>query len=124
MGTRKMQRRRFLGVASFAAILAASMYAYTASNTVPATAAGAGSGAISSYTTSNVGYDLNATNPANIDAVTFTIAPATAGDVRIKLASGGSWYSCSNSLGSVTCAAISPQATVSGASELTVLAVE
>jgi hypothetical protein len=93
-----------------------------ASNTVPGTEAGSGSGAISGYTVSSVAYGLNSTTPTNIDAVTFTISPTSAGTVKAQLASGGSWYSCTNTSGSVSCNTTSPQATVAAATQLTVVA--
>jgi len=99
--------------------------AFTAANTVPATNAGDGSAAISGYTITNVSYNLNSTNPQNLDAVTFTIAPATAGTVRVQVQSGGTWYTCANAAGSVTCATTAPtQATVLAADQLTVVATD
>jgi hypothetical protein len=107
-----------------AGVLASAAYAFTASNTVPGTTAGQGSQAISGYTASSVAYNLNATTPSNIDSVAFTLSPAAAATVKIQVVSGGSWYSCTNTAGSVSCATTSPQATVSAADNLTVLAVQ
>lgn len=115
---------RVLGAVAASAVLGMSGYAYTAANTVEATAAGAGSGAITGYTATDVAYTLNSTNAANIDAVAFTIAPITAGTVRTQLVAGGAFYPCSNAAGSVTCATTAPQATVGGASSLTVVAID
>ena len=112
---------RRLAVALFVALLVAM----TALVTVPASAAGAGSGAISGYTVSNIAYGLNSTNPQNLDQVSFTIAPATAGTVKVQLASGGTWYSCTNTAGSVTCnTTVGSQATVAAATQLTVVATQ
>jgi hypothetical protein len=80
--------------------VAAVITAMTASNTVPTSKAGAGAGAISGYTVSAIHYNLNVTNPANIDSVTFTLnaAPAAGATVKIKLvAAGSTWYSCTMS---------------------------
>jgi hypothetical protein len=80
--------------------LSALVTAMTAANTVPTAKAGEGSGAISGYTVSAVDYNVNATNPANIDSVSFTLdsAPAGGATVKIKLVSAGStWYSCTMS---------------------------
>ena len=118
------KRRRFALAALFAGIAASSAYAFTNSNTVPGTNAGSGSGAISGYTASNVAYNLNAANPQNIDSVTFTISPTTTSTVKIQLASGGSWYSCTNGAGSVSCTTTSPQATAAAATQLTVVATQ
>ena len=119
----RRQRNRLLLATALAAIVAPAAYAFTASNTVPTTNAGSGSGSISGYTVSNVSYTLNAANPQNVDAVSFTISP-TSGTVKAQLVSGGSWYSCTNSAGSVSCATTSPQATAAGVNQLTVVAAQ
>jgi uncharacterized membrane protein len=119
-----VRKRRTLVIAMVIAIVAgAATYAFTASNTLPAsTSAGSGAAAISGYTVSGVAYNLNATTPTNIDSVSFTINPGTASTVKAQLASGGQWYQCTNTAGSVSCATTSPQATVTTASQLTVIA--
>jgi hypothetical protein len=111
-------------VTVLAGVFASAAYAFTAANTVPGTNAGSGSGAISGYTATNVTYTLNATNPQNLDQVAFTISPTTTATVKVQLVSGGSWYSCTNSSGSVTCATTSPQATAASANQLTVVAAQ
>lgn len=98
--------------------------AFTAANTVPATNAGDGSAAISGYTITGVTYTLNGTNPQNLDAVDFTIAPTSASTIRVQVQSGGSWYSCTNTAGAVSCATTAPQATVLLADQLTVVATD
>lgn len=125
MRTRRMRGRRFFVVFLFASVLASAAYAFTATNTMPAGATlGDGSNTISGYTVSAVVYSLNATNPQNLDQVAFTISPTTATTVKIKLAAAGSWYTCTNTAGSVTCATTSPQATVVAATQLTVVAAQ
>jgi hypothetical protein len=114
---------RLLLVIVLVVLAATGAYVFTASNTVPNTNAGSGSGSISGYTISGVAYNLNATNPNNIDTVTFTIAPTTAGTVKIQVVSGGTWYTCTNSSGSVSCdTTVGTQATVAPANQLTVVA--
>jgi hypothetical protein len=120
----RLPRRRTVIVSVLALGISLGVYAYAATNTVPGSTAGAGSGAISGYTVSSIAYSLNATTPTNLDQVSFTIAPAAATTVKAQLASGGSWYSCTNSAGSVTCNTTSPQATVSAATQLTVVATQ
>jgi len=115
--------RTFL-VAILALSIGAGVYAYAATNTVPGSTAGSGSGAISGYTISNIAYTLNATTPTNLDQVAFTIAPAAATTVKVQLAAAGSWYSCTNTAGSVTCSTTSPQATAVAATQLTVVAAQ
>src|SRR6266849_5858132 len=99
----RVTRTRVVVVSVAALLLSIGVYAYAAANTVPGTEAGSGSGAISGYTVSSVAYGLNATTPTNLDQVTFTIAPTAAGTVKVQLAAGGSWYTCSNAAGAITC---------------------
>ena len=119
----RRKRNRYLAAAAIAAIVAPAAYAFTAANTVPASSAGSGSGAISGYTVSNVAYTLNASNPQNVDQVAFTISPTT-GTVKVQVVSGGSWYACTNTAGSVSCATTSPQATAATVNQLTVVAAQ
>jgi hypothetical protein len=85
------------------AILAAGAYAFTASNTVPGSNAGSGSGVVSGYTATNISYTLNAADPTTLDTLTFTIAPITTSVVKVQAGSTGSWKTCANSSGSITC---------------------
>jgi len=117
-------RRRILVVGILAIGIASGVYAYAATNTVPSSTAGAGSGAISGYTVTSVAYTLNATTPTNLDQVAFTIAPTTASTLKVQLAAAGSWYSCANAAGSVTCNTTAPQATAAAATQLTVVAAQ
>ena len=121
---RPKRRRSVLAALVVAGVVGSAAYAFTATNTVPASTAGSGSGAISGYTVSAIAYTLNATTPTNLDAVTFTIAPTAASVVKIQLAAAGSWYTCANAAGSVTCNTTSPQATVAAATNLTVVATQ
>jgi hypothetical protein len=119
-----VRKRRALVLALVIAVVAGvATYAFTASNTLPSsTSAGSGAANISGYTVSGVAYALNSTTPTNIDSVTFSISPASATTVKAQIVSSGSWYPCTNSGGSVTCATTSPQATVNSANQLTVIA--
>jgi hypothetical protein len=125
---KRNNKKRALGAILVAGVVATGSYALTASNTVPASRAGDGSGTISGYTVSNVKYTLNATNPANIDAVTFSldVAPPTGATTKIQLASAGSWYTCSSGTPATnqTCTTTSPQATVASATELRVVSAQ
>ena len=54
-------------VAAVAAVaVAGGAYAFTAANTVPASTAGAGTGAVSGYTVTNMHYALNSTTPGRL----------------------------------------------------------
>lgn len=120
--------KRTMGALLVVGVVATGSYALTAANTVPASRAGDGSGTISGYTVSSVKYGLNATNPANIDSVSFSldVAPPTGATTKIQLASGGSWYTCTSGTPatSQTCTTTSPQATVAAATELRVVSAQ
>jgi len=120
-----MNINRSLKVASvllIVLVLSMGIYAFAAANTVPASSAGDGSGAISGYTVTAIHYVLNTTNPGNIDSVTFTLsaAPAAGGTVKITL-DGTNWYSCTNVTTAVTCVTTTPQQTVTLATNLRVV---
>jgi hypothetical protein len=125
--------RTRLGIAKWTAAVATSLavaggaYGLTASNTVPTSSAGSGSGSISGYVVTNVHYALNAVSPQNIDSVTFTLdsAPPVGSTLRVKLAAAATtYYSCTNVTVNVTCTTSSPQATVSAADQLSVIAAQ
>jgi len=101
-----------------------SVFAYTASNTVPTSKAGAGSAAISGYTVSAIRYNLNSSNPTRIDSVAFSLdsTPAAGSTIKVKLeAAGTTWYSCSFAGTSVTCATSSPVSDVASADQLQIV---
>ena len=103
--------------------LAFAAYAFTAANTVPASKAGDGDGAISGYVVSSVAYVL-ATDPANIDRVTFNL-DAAAGQVRAKVdASSSTYASCTNTAGFSWSCDFSTDPAVLDADELRVIAVQ
>jgi hypothetical protein len=99
-----------------AATILAGSYAFTAANTVPASNAGDGSGAVSGYTVTNVHYTLD-TDPSKIAAVSFTLNTAvpTGGTLKITLDGGTNWFSC-------TVNTTTPSCTTTGAGQPTVLA--
>ncbi|MCX6034141.1 MAG: hypothetical protein NTV38_04075 [Chloroflexi bacterium] len=99
--------------------------AYAAANVVPASKAGDGSGTIIGYTVvlTSVHYNLNASNPQNIDSVTFTTSATvpTGSTVKIKLvAAGSTWYTCTGQ-GSTNISCTAPGATVLAADSLRVV---
>ena len=118
-----IRRFRYVAAVIAAVCCAAGIYAFTASNTVPGSSAGSGSGAITGYTVSNIAYTLNSSNFANMDAVSFTLS-AAAGTVKAQVVNGGTWYACSVVSGNNwTCdTTVGTQATVSGADQLSVVA--
>lgn len=79
-------------VAGVAAIIAAAVFAFTASNTVPASKAGEGTGTITGYVVDTVHYTLNAADPSKVDSVTFNLdtAPVAGGTIKAQLVTAGS----------------------------------
>ncbi len=80
-----------------AALIALSTYALTAANTVPATNAGQGSGAIVGYAVSGTSYTLDVTSPQLATSTSFTLDapyPAAVGTVRAKFGSAA-YQNCS-----------------------------
>jgi hypothetical protein len=121
---RSRRRRRLVLVIAAAAAMAFAAYALTASNTVPATKAGDGYGAISGYTVSNIAYQLEAANPANIDSVTFDLS-ATAGTVKVKVINASATYTdCTNPSGNSWSCNFASNPTVLSADEFRVIAVQ
>jgi hypothetical protein len=115
-------RHRVVMALAVAVTLGVATYAFTATNTVPASYAGSGSGSISGYTVSNVQYQLDATNPANIDGVTFTLnASATVAKAKV-VAAATTYTNCTIAGGvNVTCD-LSPNVAVTAADQLSVIA--
>ncbi|MCC6961424.1 MAG: hypothetical protein IT301_16375 [Dehalococcoidia bacterium] len=86
-------------------IVAAATLGFAATNTVPDSNAGDGSGAVSGYTVTNIHYTLGA-NPATTSQVSFDVTPAfsSTGTNVISLDGGTTWITCSGA-SSVTCPA-------------------
>jgi hypothetical protein len=130
---KKISSLRFLvGIVASLAI-AGGAYAFTASNTVPTSNVGAGSGTVSGYAVTNLHYALNSTTPSNIDSLTFTVSPVipstSTGKVTVSAAlttGGPNTYTCTtNTAGdTVTCATTSPQLTADKLSSVTVVAAQ
>lgn len=80
-------------------VVAASAYAFAAQNTVPDSAAGYKANVVPGYTVTNIVYDLDATDPTLVDAITFDIAPTSgavvAAIVKVQTVAAGAWTDCS-----------------------------
>ena len=122
MSNRKIRGRTVASAAVVAAAVGIAGFAFTASNTVPATKAGDGAGAITGFVASSVHYTLNA-DPTKMDQIAFTLdsAPIAGSTIRAQVVDGGSWYSCSNTGTAVTCNTTSPQAMVGPTDQLRVV---
>ena len=123
----------FALVFGVATAIGLAAFAFTASNTVPATTVGAGTGAVSGYTVSAIHYNLNTTTPANIDSLTFTVAPVIPSTgtgkviVSATLTVGGPTnYNCTSNVAgdTVTCLTTTPQLTADKINGLTVVAAQ
>ncbi|MBM3181822.1 MAG: hypothetical protein FJZ86_15940 [Chloroflexi bacterium] len=97
---RKAMLRNFkiLFVVVVVVIISVASYAFAAANTVPDSAAGYKSNVVPGYTVTNIVYDLDATDPTLVDAITFDIAPSSgtviAAVVKLQTATAGAWTSC------------------------------
>jgi len=120
---KRFNRRRRLALAGLLALLVAvSAYAFTATNTVPASSAGEGSGTISGFTVSAIHYTLDAANPANVTGVSFTLAPAPASGATVRAAlNSGAYVSCTVTSGTWSCPVTG---SVLGATSLKVVAAD
>ncbi len=97
MGTIRFRRinLRLLVILAIIAIMATAAYGFAASNTVPTSRAGDGSGQISGYKVSGIHYTMDNASPANISAVAFTLnQPASTVQVKL-MSSGDTWHACS-----------------------------
>jgi hypothetical protein len=112
---------RGLGIAGILLTLGVGAYAFTATNTVPASRAGDGTGTVSGYSVSNIHYNLDVTTPTNIDAVTFTVDTAPVAGSTMKVQIAGNWYSCTNATTTLTCATTAPALTVGNTTSLEAL---
>jgi len=114
-----MVRPRRLAVIALFAILAVSAFGFAASNTVPQSRAGDGSGDIAGFTVENIHYNINASDPALLSSVQFTLNP--------PLAVGGSVYATVDGTNWISCSATTPHTcpttvTVLSAEDLRVVA--
>jgi hypothetical protein len=78
--------------------VAGSAYAFAAQNTVEDSAAGYKANVVPGYTVTSIVYDLDATDPTLVDAITFSISPssgsAAAVLVKIQTETAGAWTNC------------------------------
>ena len=111
---------RVLFVTLLLFVLAGATYAFAASNDVPDTFAGDGSGDIEGYVVTNIHYTL-ATDPENIGSVSFEL-DRNATDVQISF-DDNTFFDCSESSGVWTCT-LDSVVSVLSAESLRVIAVQ
>ncbi|MGH2806925.1 MAG: hypothetical protein ACRDKT_06590 [Actinomycetota bacterium] len=93
---RRSKMSRWLGIALIGGMLSVAGIAYTNTNTFASEPkAGAGAQSISGYEVSGVHYDLNASDPGNIDSIDFTLdgQPASGATIKYRLSDTGAWSS-------------------------------
>ncbi len=121
---RRLFNYRTTTIILLALILSAVAYGFAAGNTVNATDAGEGNVTISGYTV-DVAYNLNASDPTQVDSVDLTLSPATATSVKVNLDSvTPSWSDCTGSGANWNCTFNSTPQTVLSMDYLEVVAVE
>lgn len=111
---------RTLPVLVLVAILATAAFAFAATNTVTSSYAGDGTGTVSGYTVT-VTYNLNTTNPANLDSADLSLNQA-AGEVYARVNGAGSWIVCTGAGTSWNCSLTGT--TVASLTSLQVVAAE
>ncbi|MFP5352722.1 MAG: hypothetical protein ACLGIB_09185 [Actinomycetota bacterium] len=102
-GRKNHGTKKVLGLVMVVGVMAASTYAFTAANSVPATEAGDGAGAITGYQVSAIEYLPDATDPSKVDGVRF-ILDAAAETVRAQIdrdasvtgSADSAWSSCTS----------------------------
>lgn len=119
---KKFRGRALLGSAVVAGAIGVAGFAFTASNTVPDTKAGDGTGTVTGYVVSSVHYGLKASDPTKADSVTFNLDSTPVAGSTIKTKVGGVWYACTNTAAAVTCdTTVGTQATVAPITSLQVV---
>jgi hypothetical protein len=134
IGSAKKEKAMFrnfkvLMIAFVVLVLAGSGYAFAAANTVDATIAGEGAGAVTGFVITDIVYTLNATDASKIDSVAFTTdGVATIAKVNLNPLTKDSWYACvdTDGVGAVnawTCnTTAAPTGTVALMTEITIVA--
>jgi hypothetical protein len=88
--------RKLVWVAALVAVLAFGSYAFTASLSVPTSAAAEGAGTVNGYTVGTPSYTLDAANPTLVKQVVFqvsnTVTASTA--VQVTADAGAHWTTC------------------------------
>ncbi|MGD8603397.1 MAG: hypothetical protein PVF49_02375 [Anaerolineales bacterium] len=120
----KIGSPRSFGIVILALILAATMYGFADSNTVPATYAGDGDNTISGYVVTNVAFSIYGDNdPTDIEGISFDL-DANASSVYVSFDNGTTWNDCSPGTpsSSINCTGLSE--TVLGATQLRIVATD
>jgi hypothetical protein len=79
-----MKLLRSLVSLALVAIVATSVFAFMATNTVADSYAGEGQGAVKGFTVTDITYDISPTDPSMVTGVAFKLSPADAKTVMVK----------------------------------------
>jgi hypothetical protein len=82
---------KLMGAIAAAGLIAAGGSAFTAANSVEASNAGAGSTTVTGYSTSDIHFEQDATDPQLLESVTFTL-DHEATYVAVRTHAGGTWF--------------------------------
>lgn len=106
MFSRKSTLPRSLLAGFLIVTLGIATYAFAASNTVPESGAGDGTGTVSGYTISAIVYTLDAVNPEEVDSFAMEVTPdggENATTVQATVDGGTTWIDCAGGGTSWTC---------------------
>lgn len=103
--SRIRKRWRLAAVLVLLIAFAVGAYAYTASLTVPDSAAAEGVGNVNGYTIGTPSYTLDSSNPTLVSAVSFQVSSTVTASTTVSVSadSGTNWQSCT--AGSITAGA-------------------
>jgi hypothetical protein len=116
---------KFLLISLLVIVFASGFYAFAASNTVEATAAGYTATEVSGYDVTEIVYNLNDTDPTTVDDITFNVTPTTGTSVavitKIQTADAGAWTDCVVTPGSAPAASVVCTITGTNLADITAL---
>ena len=97
MRQKTIRLRRLVWLAGLVALLAFGSYAFTASLSVPTSAAAEGAGTVNGYTVGTPSYTLDPANPTLVKQVVFNVSNTVTGttSAQVTADSGAHWQSCS-----------------------------
>jgi len=97
MRQKTIRLRRLVWLAGLVALLAFGSYAFTASLTVPGSAAGEGAGTVNGYTVGTPSYTLDPANPTLVKQVVFNVSNTVTASTSAQVTAdaGAHWQSCS-----------------------------
>ena len=97
MRQKTIRLRRLVWLAGLVALLAFGSYAFTASLSVPTSAAAEGAGTVNGYTVGTPSYTLDPANPTLVKQVVFNVSNTVTASTSAQVTAdaGAHWQSCS-----------------------------